>query len=580
MNTDTRSDHDPGRRLEEALLAVMESIEKGEAPDLREEYRGDPEVRAALEEWLQDEKVMESWFAPLLAVTPGVGRFFGNYELLKFVGEGSQGVVWRGREIHINKEVALKIVNPGDRRRSLRELELAANLEHEHLVRVYHVGEYEGLLYFTMKLAEKDSLKDHLDEYRLQPVEAAATPAAVEERKKEIARFMAKVARAIHYMHEEGIIHRDIKPGNILLDAHGQPLVADLGLARRFKDTRGETPDTTPRTGGPEDEHTVGVVGAVGYMSPEQAAGRTDLTPATDIYGLGATLYKLLTGRTPFVGTREEIIAQTADPERLVPSPSVHNGNVGTGSDLGLICLQCLAKEPMSRYKTAAELADDLERYARGEWTTVRPPGPLEVVLRRTVEAINHTVKVPGVSRWGELDLWAGGLNLALGVGLYALIQTDQPPALLWLAVLAFEVLWWWVFLTYLFRRNPVEPVERDLGLLWAGVDLASLTLLLVYCPPFGPGRAADMLPFFPPLAVLSGLALLIVGRLYWGRYHLLGLAHFVVALLLPLCGNLAPLVYGLVAAVCMLCGAWDHFWTARRENPSAKENGRATTAS
>jgi hypothetical protein len=128
------------------------------------------------------------------------------------------------------------------------------------------------------------------------------------------------------------------------------------------------------------------------------------------------------------------------------------------------------------------------------------------------------------------------------------------------------------VFLTYIFRRHPLEPAERDLALLWAGVDLAGLTLLWLYCPPFGPGRAADMLAFFPPWAAVNGLALLVVGRLFWGRYHLLGLGHFVVALLMPLRLDLAPLIWGGFTAVGMACAAWDHYRTARRLDPSPQE--------
>jgi eukaryotic-like serine/threonine-protein kinase len=583
MPDETRSYPDPSRRLEEACRAFLGSRERGEEPQLPEGLRHDPEARAALRELLEDERELEAWFEPLRAVTrtAGVGRFFGNYELLGVVDAGGQGVVYRARQIHIDKEVALKLVNPRDRLRSLRELRIAADLEHEHLVRVYHVGEHEGRLYFTMKLAEKGSLDRQIKVHGLQaaPATTAAEREAVEERKKKIARFMAKIARAVHYLHEQGIIHRDLKPGNILLDAQGEPLVTDLGLARRVRDAADERTGNVPATSEQRAEDATGtregtIVGTPGYMAPEQAQGRTDLTEAVDIYGLGAILYKLLTGRTPFVGTREEVLAQTADPERPVPSPSASNDNVGTGSELGLICLECLAKEPDRRYASASALADELERYARGEETSVRPRGPLERIMRKVVEGLNDKVQLPGIERWGAIDLWDAGLNLAVHGALFALIRTDQPPALLWLALLTFCAVWWWMFLTYLFRRDPVAPTERHLALLWGGVFLGGVTLFWIYCPPFGSGRAADPLAFYPPWAVLNGVAFLVVGRLYWGFYYLVGLAHFLVAALLPLTLGLAPLLYGVFVAVCMALGAVDHIRTARRENARRKPGG------
>src|SRR5262245_38154569 len=330
---------------------------------------GAPELRAKVEELLahhqeaETEAFLEPPPLPPDHPSETLPRHFGNYELLERLPPGGQGVVYRARQVHINKEVALKLVNPCDRRRSLRELRIAADLTHEHFVRVYHVGEHEGQLYFTMKLAEKGSLDKRIDEYRLKdaPATTAAEQEAVEERKQKIARFMAKVARAVHYIHEQGFIHRDLKPRNILLDARGEPLVADLGLARRIKDDRAEALPLDRAE--PAEEVTKGAVGTPGYMAPEQAQGRTDLTRSVDIWGLGAILHKLLTGQTPFVGTPTERIAQTADPERLVPSPSAHSPNVGTGSDLSLICLKCLAKKPADRYASAADLADDLERF-------------------------------------------------------------------------------------------------------------------------------------------------------------------------------------------------------------------------
>jgi serine/threonine-protein kinase len=407
-----------------------------------------------------------------------------------------------------------------------------------------------------MRLAGRGSLAKAGDEYRLQktPPVTAAEREAVSARTKQIAGFLGKIARAVEYIHQRGILHRDLKPGNILLDESGEPLVADFGLGLQF---------------GPaviEESGTTAQVGTPGYLAPEQVQPGTDLTPAVDVWGVGAVLYELLTGQTPFVGTTvTELTSQAADPKRTVPPPSLYNRNV-KGSDLELICNKCLAKDPSKRYATAAELADDLEHCAEEEETSVRPWSPLERGTRWVVKAVNKKLMLDGIARWSAIDFWDAGLNLLLSGVLFALIRADRPPAELWLAQLTFVVVWWWVFLTYFFRNEQPVATERNLALLWAGVTLANVTLFWLHCPPFGSGRAADLLAYYPPWTVVNGLAFLVVGRLYWGRYYLIGLAHFLVALLMPLCRDLAPLVYGVFVAICMCLGGVDHNRAALRQ--------------
>ena len=307
-------------------------------------------------------------------------RIIGDYELLEKIGKGGQGAVYRARQVHINNKVALKLVKPGARRYALSELAITINLEHQHLVRINHVGEHANRLYFTMKLAENGSLDKQIKEYRLlnTPAMTAAEREAVEERKKKICRLMAKIARGVHYLHDHGFIHCDLKPGNILLDAQGEPLVTDLGLARGFRDAAdqpaGNGPVTSEQANGDVAVTREGtVIGTLEYMSPEQAQGRTDLGRPVDIYSLGVILHELLTGRRPFEGTKAEILAQTVDMERPAPSPALYNPNLQAGSDLELICLECLKKKPEDRYTSASALADDLECCARGQAIRKRP---------------------------------------------------------------------------------------------------------------------------------------------------------------------------------------------------------------
>jgi serine/threonine protein kinase len=536
VSTKPCSNHEVELRQEAAYLAYLESREKGEEPDLQPSGPlSDPEVHARVHELAEDDQALEPLFASLRNVSEAarVGEMVGDYELLGVIGAGGQGMVYRARATHSQKVVALKMVNPRDRRRSLRELQIASNLEHDHLVLVFHVGEHEGRLYYTMRLAEKGSLADRLDEYRLPKPDECTKPETIENRKKRLAELLAKVARVVHYLHERKVIHRDLKPGNILLDAQGNPLVADFGLAL----CEGEMGDAS---------------GTVGFAAPEQMRPGTH-TRAVDIFGLGAVLYKLLTNQTPFVG------AYTQD-----EAPSTYNRNVCIASDLDSICIKCLAEDPLHRYESAAKLADDLERFVRDEPISLRKESWLERTLRHVVKAVNNKLHIRGIARWGTIDFWDVGLNLVWNILVYAAIQTHQPPALFWLALLSFDVVWWWVVLTCLFRHNTIEPVERNLALLWAGVTLAGLALAWIYCPPFGTARAADVLAFYPPWTVVNGVAFLVVGRMYWGRYYFVGLAHFLVAILMPLRLDLAPLIYGGFVAVFMTWSACNHYRAAR----------------
>src|SRR5262245_51459819 len=269
---------------------------------------------------------------------------FGDYVLLEEIGRGGQGVVYRAHQKSLNRTVAVKVLGLGPwttethLKRFRREAEAAASLQHPRIVPIYEVAEREGSCYFSMQFVEGGQLDEVVKR------EPMSIRRAVE--------LIAKVARTVHYAHEHGILHRDIKPGNILLDQNGEPHLTDFGLARLA-----ETDSTI--TGTRE------VLGTPSYMAPEQAAGEhTKISKATDVYGLGAVLYQLLTGQPPVAGgTTYETVKFLLDPEPRPP----RSLNSKIDRELSTICLKCLEKDPKRRYSSALALAEDLEHWLKHE---------------------------------------------------------------------------------------------------------------------------------------------------------------------------------------------------------------------
>ena len=269
---------------------------------------------------------------------------FGDYELLNEIGRGGQGVVYRAHQKSLNRTVALKVIGLGPwateahLKRFRREAEAAANLDHPFIVPIHEVGERDGCCYFSMNFIEGGQLDEVV----------RGAPMSI----RQAAELIAKVARTVHYAHEHGILHRDIKPGNILLDTKGEPYLTDFGLARLV-----EAESTVTRT--------LDVMGTPSYMAPEQAAGNNAaVSKATDVYGLGAVFYELLTGHPPFAGgTTFETVRLVLDTEPR--QPRLLNPKVDR--DLSTICLKCLEKDPKRRYSSALALAEDLEHWLKHE---------------------------------------------------------------------------------------------------------------------------------------------------------------------------------------------------------------------
>jgi tRNA A-37 threonylcarbamoyl transferase component Bud32 len=289
-------------------------------------------------------------------------HYFGDYELLEEIGRGGMGVVYRARQVSLNRVVALKMILSGqlasevEVRRFRAEAEAAANLQHPHIVAIHEIGVHDGLHYFSMDYVEGASLAELARDQPL-PAERAA-------------RYLRAIAEAIHYAHQRGIVHRDLKPSNVLVDMLDQPRVTDFGLAKRLPSTS----DFGVRTS--ELTITGQVLGAPSYMPPEQAAGKSSrIGVHSDVYALGAIFYHLLTGRPPFVA--DTLAATLAQVQTAEPKPP-RALNPAVPRDLETICLKCLRKTPEDRYATAAELAEDLCRWQAGKPIRARPLHPLQ----------------------------------------------------------------------------------------------------------------------------------------------------------------------------------------------------------
>jgi TolB-like protein/tRNA A-37 threonylcarbamoyl transferase component Bud32/Flp pilus assembly protein TadD len=332
----------------------------------------------------------------------------GNYQVLEEIGRGGMGVIYRARQRHSRRIVALKRILSyhADSQETLarfrREAQAAASLDHPNILPIYEVSECDdGLPFFSMKFAGGGSLLEAAPALRGEPRRAVA--------------LMAKVARAVQYAHGQGILHRDLKPGNVLLDGRGEPLVSDFGLAKWL--------DTSSHL-----TRTLTIFGTPGYIAPEQVNGSAGkLGPASDVYSLGAILFDLLTGRPPFLGEHALKVIQQASEK---PAPKLRTLQPGLDRDLETICAKSLEREPDARYRSAGALAEDLERWLEGRHIVARPVSPPARVWRWT----RRNPVVAGMA----------ALLLVLGSAVGVMIWNGEmagPPAASGIAVLPFESL-------------------------------------------------------------------------------------------------------------------------------------------
>jgi len=424
MTEQPSGDSNRDQRFDEILAEYFQAVEAGQSPEKEALVSRYPEFADELEEFFAEKERFDQFARQLqLAGSVGVGspeaqgqppsspceeptidtsersmpssgtkvRYFGDYELLEEIARGGMGVVYKARQVSLNRIVALKMILAGqlaseeDVKRFRTEAEAAANLQHPGIVAIHEVGRHEGQHYFSMDYVEGTSLKELVRDNPLSTDRAA--------------RYVRQIAEAIHYAHCQGTLHRDLKPSNVLIDAADGVRVTDFGLAKRIA---GDSSLTA----------TGQILGTPSYMSPEQAAGQLDQVKETaDVYALGAILYELLTDRPPFKSdTPWDTLTQVRNNEPV--SPRLLNPKISR--DLETICLKAMAKEPSRRYGTADALAEDLRRHLNREPINARPVGKAERLWRWC--------------RRNPLVAWlttAVALSLLLGAGIAGYFAVD-----------------------------------------------------------------------------------------------------------------------------------------------------------
>ncbi len=431
--------------------------------------------------------------------TAHVPRRSGDYLLLGELGRGGMGVVYRARQMSLDREVALKMLLAGELAsagclsRFQAETQAVAQLDHPHIVPIYEVGELAGRPYYTMRFVAGQTLGQML---AAGPIDSRAA-----------ARLLEPVCRAIHYAHERGILHRDLKPSNILIDREGNPLVTDFGLAKQVSDDAQLT-------------QTGAIVGTPNYMAPEQAVGgRGRLSAASDVFSLGAILYQMLSGRPPFqaatpVDTMLLVLEQDPVPPRLL--------NPRANRELEMISLKCLQKPSDLRYASAAALADDLAAYLADEPISARSGRLGQVVARLFRETHHATV----LKNWGLLWMWHSlaliVISLATNILEWCGEASPWPYLGLWTVGLgAWAVIFW----TLRRRAGPVTFVERQVAHLWAA-GVVSIALLFWIEMLLG----MPVLTLSPILALTSGMVFVGKAGMLTGRFYAQAAALFATA--------------------------------------------------
>ncbi|TWT65509.1 Serine/threonine-protein kinase PknB [Crateriforma conspicua] len=444
----------------------------------------------------------------------------GDYELIEEVGRGGMGVVFRARQISLEREVAVKMILRGrlasdaDLQRFLAEASATARLDHPGIVPVYEVGDIDGRPFFSMKFVAGKTLA--------QRIKSGPMP------QREAARIVADVARAVAYAHRQGVLHRDVKPSNILLGNDGNARITDFGLAKQ--------------TGAKVDLTRSGMLlGTPAYMSPEQAGGRTSsVGPTSDIYSLGCVLYYALTGRAPFVADSPmDLVMQVIEQDPLPPRalrPRVNR-------DLEMIVIRCLQKPMDLRYESADALADDLEAFLADEHVNASS-GRFSQVLARLFRETHHAAVL---ENWGLLWMWHS-LVLMVACTLTWWMEyvgvTDRFSYVgVWVVGLG---AWAAVFWKMRQRMGPVTFIERQIAHVW-GSSMIAIGLLF----PLEWWLKLPVLTLSPMLGVISAMVFIIKAGMLTGAFYCQAVALLIASVAMAAWPNWSHLIFGVVSAGC-----------------------------
>lgn len=531
MTSDTAATDDE-ERLAVILSDIADAVCRGEIVDLEAVCTENPELSGELrrlwgallvtdtagaiaDEGLSSVSDTSRWKSLTLPTT------IGDYELIEELGRGGMGVVFRARQISLDREVAIKMILRGrlaseaDLQRFLAEASATARLQHPNIVPVYEAGDIEGRPFFSMQLIVGETLAERVINHGPLP-------------QREIATIVAAIARAIGFAHEQGILHRDLKPSNILLATDGTPLITDFGLAKQS-----DSDASLTRSGM--------LVGTPAYMSPEQAGGRRNLIgPASDVYSLGCILYFALTGRSPFVSDSPmETVMLVVEQDPIAPRtlrPKLDR-------DLEMIVVRCLQKPIDLRYSSGEALAQDLEAYLADERVAARS-GRFNQVLARVFRETHHATVL---ENWGTLWIWHSMVLLIAGLLTWQMDYLGITQIWMYVAVWTLGLgAWAGVFWKLRQRMGPVTFIERQIAHVW-GASMVAIAMLF----PIERLMELEVLALSPLLGVISAMVFIIKASMLSGVFYIQATALLVTALLMAIQPDYAHLIFGVVSAAC-----------------------------